>query len=112
MKKFSRPRALIFGMKHLLVNLYQVRSNYIPGAKNGLPQGSHVLHRHIKGKHEKVFLSETTRPRALIFGMKHHLVNLNHVCSNYAKSGPAPGVTRDMVSFQQIPICKLLTKLR
>ena len=32
------------------------------------------------------------------------------VCSNYAtgvKNGPAPGVTRDMVSFQQIPICKL-----
>ena len=25
------------GMKHHLVNLYQVCSNYIPGAKNGLP---------------------------------------------------------------------------
>ena len=35
-------------------------------------------------KHEKIFLSETTSPRALIFGMKHHLVNLYQVCSNYA----------------------------
>ena len=24
-------------------------------------------------KHEKIFLSETFRPRAMIFGMKHHL---------------------------------------
>ena len=29
------PRALIFGMYHHLVDLYQVRSNFIPGAKNG-----------------------------------------------------------------------------
>ena len=39
-----RLRALIFGMKHHLVNLYQICSNYIPGAKNGRP-GGHVLHR-------------------------------------------------------------------
>ena len=38
-------RALILGMKHHLVNLYQVCSNYIPGAKIGWPPGSHVLHR-------------------------------------------------------------------
>ena len=47
-------------------------------------------------QHEKIFLSETTRPRAMIFGMKHHLVNLYQVYSNYspgAKNGPAPGVT-------------------
>ena len=58
--------------------------------------------------HEKIFLSETIRLRALIFGMEHHLVNLYQVCSNYApgtKNGPALGVIRDMVSFQQI--CKL-----
>ena len=39
---------------------------------------------------KKIFLSESTRPRALIFGMKHHLVNLDQVCSNYisgAKNG-------------------------
>ena len=32
---------------------------------------------------KKIFLCETTRPRALIFVMKHHLVNLYQVCSNY-----------------------------
>ena len=43
-----------------------------------------------RGKCEKIFLSETTRPRTLIFGIQHH-----QVCSNYtpgAKNGPAPGV--------------------
>ena len=47
-------------------------------------------------KHEKIFLSETTRPRGLLFVMKHHLVDLYQVCSNYtpgAKNGPTPGVT-------------------
>ena len=41
-----------------------------------------------KEKHEHIFLSETTRPRALMFGMEHHLVNLCQVCSNYI-----PGAT-------------------
>ena len=47
-------------------------------------------------QHEQIFLSETTRPRALIFGMENHLVDLYQVRSNYspgAKNGPAPGVT-------------------
>ena len=47
-------------------------------------------------KHETIFLSEITMPRALIFGMKHDLVNLYQVCSNYisgAKNGPTPGAT-------------------
>ena len=35
-------------------------------------------------KHGKIFLSEATRPRALIFGLEHHLVDLCQVCSNYA----------------------------
>ena len=26
-------------------------------------------------KHEKIFLSESIRPRAMIFGMEHHLVD-------------------------------------
>ena len=46
-------------------------------------------------KHEKkIFLSETTRLRALIFGMKHHLVDFYKVCSNYstgAKKDPPEG---------------------
>ena len=29
--------------------------------------------------HENIFSSETTRPRAFIFGMNHHLVNLYKV---------------------------------
>ena len=56
--------------------------------------GSLVLHSLIKKLHDKIFLSETTRPRALIFGMKHHLVNLYQVCLNYfpgAKNGPPRG---------------------
>ena len=37
------PRALIFGVYHHLVDLYQFCSNYTPWAKNGTPWGSHVL---------------------------------------------------------------------
>ena len=47
-------------------------------------------------KHEKIFLSETIRPRVLIFGISFHLVDLYQVCSEYApaaKNGPALGVT-------------------
>ena len=33
----------------------------------------------------KLFMSETTRHRALIIDMKHHLVNLFHVCSFYGQ---------------------------
>ena len=69
MSRPTRPRALIFGMKHHLVNFYQVCSNYIPGAKNGPPKGSHVYIGLYKEKHEKIFLSETIRLRALIFCM-------------------------------------------
>ena len=52
-------------MKHHLVNLNQVGSNYIPGAKNGPPSG-HMFYRE---KHVTIFLTETIRLRALIFGM-------------------------------------------
>ena len=50
---------------------------------------------------KKNCLSETIRPIALIFGLKHHLIDLYQVCTNYApgaKNGPASGVIRDMVS--------------
>ena len=43
--------------------------------------------------HGKIFLSETTRPRAMIISMLHHLVDLYQICSNYApwpNNGPAP----------------------
>ena len=45
-------------------------------------------------QHEKIFLSETIKPKALTFGVLHHLVNLYQVCSNnvpWAKNGSAPG---------------------
>ena len=41
-------------------------------------------------KQEKIFLSESTRLTALIFGMEHHLLNLYQVCSNYV-----PGAKND-----------------
>ena len=64
----TRPGALTFGMKHYLVVFYQVSSNYTPGAKNG-PVG-HMLYIGLKReKHENTFLSETIRPRAMVFGM-------------------------------------------
>ena len=59
------------------------------------PHVSHVLHRLKQGKREKIFLSETRRPRLLIFGIKLHLVDLCQICSNYspgAKKWPGPGV--------------------
>ena len=67
--------------------------SYPWGPKLACPGWSRVLHRLILGKHEKIFLSETTRPRALILGMKHHLVDLYQLCSNDApgaKNGPTP----------------------
>ena len=65
----TRLRALMFGMKHHLVNLYQVCSNYIPGDKKWASPPGHMFYIGLWKKHEKIFFSETTRPRALIFGM-------------------------------------------
>ena len=64
----TRPRAMTFVMKHYLVVFYPVWSNYSPGAKMAPSRGSHALHRLNREKHE-IVLSETIRPRALIFGM-------------------------------------------
>ena len=62
-----------------------------------VPPWGHMFYKGLyREKDETIFLSETTMARALIFGMKHHLVNLYQVCSNYisrAKNGPTPGVT-------------------
>ena len=55
---------------------------------------SYVLHRLIYGKHGEIFLFETTKPRALLFDIKHHLVNFYQVYSNNApraKTGPVAG---------------------
>ena len=89
------PRALIFGIWHHLVDLYKICSNYSPGDKNG-PTSSHMFYIGLyREQHEKIFLSETTRPIALIFGMEYHLGNLYQLSLNYspwAKNGPASGV--------------------
>ena len=45
---------------------------------------------------KKISWSETTSPRALIFGMQHHLVDIYQICSNKApgvNNGPTAGVT-------------------
>ena len=65
----TRPRALMFGIKHHLANLCQVCSNYIPGANMARPGSRGVLQSPISGKHEKLFLSDTIRLRALIFDL-------------------------------------------
>ena len=60
------------------------------GLKMAPPRGHMFYIGLYREKYEKLFLSETTRPRTLIFGMKHHLVNLYQVCSNFipgAKNG-------------------------
>ena len=66
------------------------------GPKMAPPQGHMFYIGLYREKDETIFLTEATMPRALIFGLKHQLVNLYQVCSNYisgAKNGPAPGVT-------------------
>ena len=45
-----------------------------------LPWG-HMFYIGLYREKQKIFLSEITRPRALMFGMKHHLVDLYQVCS-------------------------------
>ena len=67
--KIFLPRAFIFGMKHQLVVSTKFVRIISLGPKMVPPRGSIVLHRPIKGKYEKSFLSETTRPRDLTFGM-------------------------------------------
>ena len=92
----ARPKVLIFSMKHHLVNVYQVCSNNTPGAKKWIGLQGHMFYIDLKNMKKISSLKQTIWPRALIFVMKHHLVNLYQVCSNYfpgAKTGPAPGVT-------------------
>ena len=50
------------------MDLYHVCSKNAPGVKSGALQGSHVLHRLISGKCEKI-LRETKSPRVLVIGM-------------------------------------------
>ena len=84
-------------MKHLLADVYQDCSYDAPGVKTGLAPGvTSSKHRNKDGKLQKLFFSETRKCRALIFGMKHLLVDVYQDCSydtTKVKTGPAPGVT-------------------
>ena len=65
----TRLRALIFGMKLHLVDLYKLLFKLCSWAKNG-PTRGHMFYIDLYRENmKKNFLSETTRPRALIFGM-------------------------------------------
>ena len=60
----------------------------------GLPRGSQDYIGLYRENMKKIFLLETIRPRALIFGMRYHLVDLYHVCLYYppgVQNGTAPG---------------------
>ena len=65
-KLLSQPRALIFGMQHCLVDLYQVCSNGGPGVQNGPGAGGLGFKNKI---FLKIFFSRTAWLRCLKFGM-------------------------------------------
>ena len=58
----ARPRALIFGMWHCLMDLFQVCSNGGPGVRNGPAAGGLGLKNEI---YFKIFFSRTARLRCL-----------------------------------------------
>ena len=64
------------------------------GQKWPRPRGHQFHYIVLYSKSLKIF-SETVRPRAQIFGIQHHLVDLYQICSNYChrvKIDPAQGV--------------------
>ena len=64
----EQTRGLMFNMKHYLVNFYQICSNYGTGAKSGPRHGVAIFTLASYRENIKtIFLSETTRPKALIF---------------------------------------------
>ena len=76
----TRPRAMIFGMKHYLVVFYPVLKLYPWSQKWQIA----------------IFLYETIRPRAMIFGIWHHLVDN----VPWAKNGLALGVTYFTLAYK------------
>ena len=69
------------------MDLYQVCSNYAPGGLKGLPRGHMFYMGLYRENMKRILLSETTRLKALVFGMQHHLVDLYKVDLNYAPGG-------------------------
>ena len=88
----SRSKGLKIEPWYLVSSSRPLPSSLCPLWQNG-PQWSHVYIGLYREKHEKI-LSKTTRPRAMIFGMMDHLVNLYQVCWNYkpgVMNGPPRG---------------------
>ena len=70
LSEVTRPRAMIFGIKHYLVVFYQNLLKLYPwGQKWPYPGGNMLYIGLNREKHETIFLSETIRPRAICFGM-------------------------------------------
>ena len=72
----TRPRALIFGMS--IIEWTSTKFDQIIAMWSKMAcLGGHMFYIGLyREQHEKILLSETTWPRALIFGMKYHLVVL------------------------------------
>ena len=89
------PTALIFCTWQWLMVLYINCAIHAPGFKFGHAPGVDSLHRLTMGKNSKIFFSETTWPKALIFCMWQWLMVLYVNCANHVpgvKFGHAPGV--------------------
>ena len=80
LSKSIRPRTTIFGMQHHLVDLYKDCSKFAPRVKIDPAPGVTSFTQDYIVNFLKVFLSETERPRTVVFGMQHHLVNLYQDC--------------------------------
>ena len=67
------------------------------GPNNDPTLGNHIFYIGLyRIKRKKIFLSDSIRPRALIFGMKYHLVKRYQACSNFglsANNGPVLAFT-------------------
>ena len=90
----ARPRALIFGMLHCLVDFYQVWSNGGSGFQND-PTSGDLRFKNVISL--KTFFHRTARLRCLKFGMQHSLVVLYQAGSNpvpWVQDGPVTGGPR------------------
>ena len=91
-----RPRALIFYVYQCLVTPFINPANRVPGAQIGHAPGASLSNIGLEWeKYEKIFFSETTRPKTYIFSMQQRLVvpfinPANH--APWVQVGHAPGV--------------------
>ena len=86
----------ILGIKACNIFEIVVNREYSGGQNWPRPRGPKFKTKEQRRKTLKFFFSETRECKALIFGMKHLLVDFYQDCSYDApgvKTGPAPGVT-------------------